>query len=78
MHVLDVFFFFIFYMQVYIMIHLMNQINTLDALYLRSMFPYKRFVSVLKAYETNQAHLYGSIIWKVTQQKKWSSVAQIT
>jgi hypothetical protein len=39
-----------FYMQEHLMIHLMDQILTLDPLYLHSMFSYKWLLAVLKAY----------------------------
>jgi Mn-dependent DtxR family transcriptional regulator len=38
------------------MIHLMDQILTLDRLYLHSIFLYERFLVVLKAYVWNRAH----------------------
>jgi hypothetical protein len=44
------------------MIHLMDQIHTLGPLYLYSMFPYERYLVVLKSYVRNQAHLEGSIM----------------
>jgi hypothetical protein len=44
------------------MIHLVDQILTLDLLYLRSMFPYERFLTVLKAYVRNRAHPEGCIM----------------
>jgi hypothetical protein len=64
-------------MQQHIMIHIVDLILTLGPLYLHSMFPYKRYLAVLKSYVQNCAHPEGSIM-EVTQQKKWSSVAQIT
>jgi hypothetical protein len=66
-----------FDMQQHLMIHLMYQIHTSGPLYLHSMFPYERFLVVLKAYVRNCAHPGGSIM-KVTQQKMWSNVAWIT
>jgi hypothetical protein len=39
------------------MIHLMDQILTLGPLYLYSMFPYERYLAVLKLYVQNRAHL---------------------
>jgi hypothetical protein len=38
-----------FDMQEHLMIHLMDQILTLGPVYLHSMFPYERFLAVLKA-----------------------------
>jgi hypothetical protein len=51
-----------FAMQEHLMIHLMNQIFTLAPLYLHSMFPYERFLTVWKAYMRNHAHPEGSIM----------------
>jgi hypothetical protein len=48
--------------QEHLMIHLMDQIHTLDPLYLHSMFPYERFLAVLKAYVWNRAHPEGSVM----------------
>jgi hypothetical protein len=39
-----------FYMQEHIMIHLIDQILTMDPLYLHSIFSYKRFLVALKDY----------------------------
>jgi hypothetical protein len=49
-------------MQEHLMIHLVDQILTLGPLYLHSMFPYERFLVVLKGYVRNHAHLEGSIM----------------
>jgi hypothetical protein len=51
-----------FDMQEHLMIHLMDQILTLGPLYLHSMFPYERYLAVLKAYVHNRAHLEGCIM----------------
>jgi hypothetical protein len=51
-----------FDMQEHLMIHLVDQILTLDPLYLHSMFPYERFLTVLKVYVQNHAHLKDSIM----------------
>jgi hypothetical protein len=48
--------------QEHLMIHLVDQIHTLDPLYLHSMFPYERFLAVLKAYVWNRAHPEGSVM----------------
>jgi hypothetical protein len=48
--------------QEHLMIHLVDQINTLGLLYLHSMFPYEPFLVVLKAYVWNRAHPEGSIM----------------
>jgi hypothetical protein len=42
------------------MIHFMDQIHTLDQLYLYSMFPYEWYLAVLKSYVRNRAHPEGS------------------
>jgi hypothetical protein len=46
----------------HLMIHLMDQILTLGPLYLHSMFPYERYLAVLKSYMQNRAHPEGSIM----------------
>jgi hypothetical protein len=51
-----------FYMQQHLMIHLVDQIQTLGPLYLHSMFPYERYLEVLKSYVRNRAHSEGSIM----------------
>jgi hypothetical protein len=51
-----------FDMQEHLKIHLMDQIITLGPLYLHSMFPYERFLALLKAYVRNHAHPKGSIM----------------
>jgi ABC-type transport system involved in cytochrome bd biosynthesis fused ATPase/permease subunit len=48
-----------FYMQQHLMIHLVDQIDTLGPLYLRSVFPYERHLAVLKSYVRNHAHPKG-------------------
>jgi hypothetical protein len=40
----------------------MDQILTLGPLYLHSMFPYERYLAVLKSYMQNRAHPEGSIM----------------
>jgi hypothetical protein len=52
----------VFDMQEHLMIHLMDQIFTLGPLYLHSMFLYKQFLAVWKAYVRNRALLDGSIM----------------
>jgi hypothetical protein len=39
-----------------------DQIHTLGSLYLHSMFPYERYLAVLKSYVWNRAHPEGSIM----------------
>jgi hypothetical protein len=39
-----------------------DQIHTLGPLYLHSMFPYERYLTVLKSYVRNRAHPEGSIM----------------
>jgi hypothetical protein len=51
-----------FDMQQHLMINLVDQIHTLGPLYLQSMFPYKRYLAVLKSYVQNCAHPEGSIM----------------
>jgi hypothetical protein len=58
-----------FDMQQHLMIHLMDQIHTLGQLYLHSMFPYERYLSVLKSYVRNRAHLEGSIMEGYTTEE---------
>jgi hypothetical protein len=48
-----------FDMQEHLMIHLVDQILTLDLLYLHIMFLYERFLAVLKAYVRNRAQSEG-------------------
>jgi hypothetical protein len=45
-----------------LMIHLVDQIHTLDPLYLHSIFLYERFLAVLKGYVRNRAHPEGYIM----------------
>jgi hypothetical protein len=52
-----------------LMIHLVDQILTLGPLYLHSMFPYERFVAVLKAYMRNCAHPEDSIMEDYTVEE---------
>jgi hypothetical protein len=51
------------------MIHLVDQILILGPLYLRSMFPYKRYLAVLKSYVQNHAHPEGSIMEGYTTEE---------
>jgi hypothetical protein len=51
-----------FDMQQHLVIHLMDQIQTLGPLYLHSIFSYERYLAVLKSYVWNRAHPEGSII----------------
>jgi hypothetical protein len=60
---------FFFDMQEHLMIHLMDQILTLGPLYLHSLFPYERFLAVLKAYVRNCAHSDGSIMEGYTTEE---------
>jgi hypothetical protein len=55
-----------FDMQEHLMIYLMDQILTLDPLYLHSMFPYERLLAVLKAYVRNRPHPEGCIMESYT------------
>jgi hypothetical protein len=58
-----------FDMQEHLMIHLMDRILTLGPLYLHSMFPYEQFLTVLKAYVRNNAHLEGCIMEGYTTEE---------
>jgi hypothetical protein len=58
-----------FDMQEHLMILLENQILTLGPLNLHSMFPYERFLAVLKAYVRNRAHPEGSIMEGYTTEE---------
>jgi hypothetical protein len=58
-----------FDMQQHLMIHLMDQIHTLDPLYLHSMFPYEWYLAVLKSYVQNRAHPEGSIMEGYTTEE---------
>jgi hypothetical protein len=58
-----------FDMQQHLMIHLVDQIDTLGQLYLYSMFPYKQYLVVLKSYVWNRAHLEGSIMQGYTTEE---------
>jgi hypothetical protein len=56
-------------MQQHLMIHLVDQILTLGPLYLHSMFPYERYLAVLKSYVQNRVHLEGSIMEGYTTEE---------
>jgi hypothetical protein len=51
------------------MIHLVDQILTLGPLYLYSIFPYERYLAVLKSYVQNRAHPEGSIMEGYTTEE---------
>jgi hypothetical protein len=51
-----------FDMQEHLIIHLVDQILTFVPLYLYNMFPYERYLAVLKAYVRNRAHPEGYIM----------------
>jgi hypothetical protein len=51
------------------MIYLVDQILTLGPLYLHSMFPYERYLTVLKSYMWNCAHLESSIMEGYTTEE---------
>jgi hypothetical protein len=46
-----------------------DQIQTLGPLYLYSMFPYERYLAVLKSYVRNRAHPEGSIMKGYTTEE---------
>jgi hypothetical protein len=56
-------------MQQHLMIHLVDQILTLGPLYLHRMFPYERYLAVLKSYVRNRAHLEGYIMEGYTTEE---------
>jgi hypothetical protein len=58
-----------FDMQQHLMIHLVDQILTLGPLYLYSIFPYERYLAVLKSYVQNRAHPEGSIMEGYTTEE---------
>jgi hypothetical protein len=58
-----------FDMQQHLMIHLIDQILTLDSLYLHGIFPYERYLAVLKSYMQNRAHPEGSIMEGYTTEE---------
>jgi hypothetical protein len=58
-----------FDMQQHLMIYLMHQIHTLSPLYLHNIFPYERYLTVLKCYVWNYAHPEGSIMEGYTTEE---------
>jgi hypothetical protein len=58
-----------FDMQQHLVIHLVDQIDTLGPLYLHSIFPYERYLAVLKSYVRNRAHPEGSIMEGYTTEE---------
>jgi hypothetical protein len=58
-----------FDMQQHLMIHLVDQIHILGLLYLHSMFPYERYLAILKSYVRNHAHPKGSIMEGYTTEE---------
>jgi hypothetical protein len=56
-------------MQEHLMIYLVDQIHALSPLYLHNMFPYERFLVVLKTYVRNRAHSEGSIVKGYTTEE---------
>jgi hypothetical protein len=51
------------------MIHLVDQIHILGPLYLHGIFPYERYLAVLKSYVRNRAHPEGSIMKDYTTEE---------
>jgi hypothetical protein len=45
----------------HLLVHLVKEITILRPVYLHNMWPFERFMSVLKKYVLNRAHLEGSI-----------------
>jgi hypothetical protein len=58
-----------FDMQQHLMIHLIDQILILGPLHIHSIFPYERYLAVLKSYVRNHAHLEGSIMEGYTTEE---------
>jgi hypothetical protein len=58
-----------FDMQQHLMIYLVDQIHTLDPLYLHSMFSYEWYLAVLKSYVQNRAHPKDSIMEGYTTEE---------
>jgi hypothetical protein len=58
-----------FDMHQHLMIYVMDQILTLGPLYLHIMFPYERYLAVLKSYMWNRAHPEGSIMEGYTTEE---------
>jgi hypothetical protein len=52
-----------------LVIHLVDHILTLGPLYLHSIFPYERYLTVLKSYVQNRAHPEGSIMEGYTTEE---------
>lgn len=46
----------------HLLVHLVKEISILGPVYLHNMWPFERFMSVLKNYVLNHARLEGSII----------------
>jgi hypothetical protein len=55
--------------QQHLMIHLVDEIHTLGPLYLHSMFPYERYLAVLKSCVWNCAHPEGYIMEGYTTEE---------
>jgi hypothetical protein len=45
----------------HLLVHLIKEINILGLVFLHNMFPFERFMGVLKKYVHNRAWLEGSI-----------------
>jgi hypothetical protein len=58
-----------FDMQQHLMIHLVDRIYILSPLYLHSIFPYERYLTILKSYVRNSAHPEGSIMEGYTTEE---------
>jgi hypothetical protein len=58
-----------FDMQQHLMIHVVDQILTLDPLYLHSMFLYEWYLAVLMSYVLNRAHSEGSVMEGYTTEE---------
>ena len=54
---------------VYLVVHLVTQIEALDPMYLHEMWTYERFMSILNGYVSNRAHLEGSMIEAYTTKE---------
>jgi hypothetical protein len=65
-----------FNIMTHLLIHLIKEISILGFVFLHNMFPFERFMSVLKKYVHNHARSEGSIA-KATEQRRSLSSALI-
>jgi hypothetical protein len=55
----------------HLLVHLVNEIDILCPIFLHNMFPFERFMAVLKKYVRNHVGPEGSIS-KGYEEQKWS------